>query len=268
MALAVILPGTARPAQAADDVHRVPAVENLVNVVFVGLDMFVNRDASPSRFLEMARQLSGAVGQAVPTTAEEVRKHTDSVVVADVNGYLNHIRVEMVDFTVWADNEIAASDNARDFARYAGAAKAQLERPGIDQTSANAIGFAINVLYANAVVVRDLEILGYPGGGTQLLVDQIAANRHMSQRLAPECRYVALPAPEGSIHQVYRCRGADGTVKEGPLEVFMVGVGWLEPQLTDAQRKALAEAAGAKTSWAVAVSILPELERALAQRTP
>jgi hypothetical protein len=262
----VLLPGTALPAHADEDPPRGPNVENIINAVFIVLDMLASRHASPSQFRELASQLVGAVKEAVPSAQEEIKNHIDAKIEAEVNGYLTEVKVEMVDFDAWFDEELVAYSAAARFAEYASATKAQLMEPGLNEKSINAMGFTVNVLYANAVAVRDLEVLGLPKGGTQLLVDQIEVNKYLKNRLAPICNYVPVPAGEGVIEQYYECKGVDGTVKDGPLEVFAVGTGWLNPPISDAEKTALADQAGAKTSWAVAVGILPQLEDALAKR--
>jgi hypothetical protein len=258
LALAVALPLAAQPAQ-AQAVPPGPSADRVINAVLAGFSIF-RGNVSPANF----QALKDAIVPAVNAAAVEVNDHIDGVVVANINGHLEAMRGPMADYEVWRGNEFMAWDLAHQWNIWAGYAKGQLERQGLNRASGNAIGFALNVVYSNAILAFD-EI-GYQNTQIDLLTQQIEANEYMVQHLKPTCGFVATPLPEGHS-EFYRCAGANGTVVDGEeIRTFIPGVGYVN-DISQQEKDSVLGRAGANTSWAVALHVLPELRRALEERT-
>jgi hypothetical protein len=234
-----MLAGIASPAR-AEPASAPPPAGPVITIV-ISISSFLGKsDDHQLSAREVALLIQNSIS-AIDTARDEVQRHLDARIAADVNVSLSSARIEMLDYPAWKDDELVLWDNANRFNNWANNASAYL---GVVQgmTAEDKLGLAINTLYPLAIKLRvDTGLLN---GARELLRDQIDINRWLIERLAPVCH---------QIQQDYECVAYDGTTARAAAPI------------TEEQKEEVKFQAGQHTSWAVATRILPELEHTLAE---
>ncbi|GAB1690849.1 hypothetical protein [Krasilnikovia sp. M28-CT-15] len=245
LALTVILPGTAQPAQAADGV-AIKLFDVLSALGRLRAGKASGADLKP--FIQLAIS-------AVTTSQNEVIKHIDAIVAAEVKAAADSASTEFTDIEGIIDDELGLEQWTRDVAR-AGRKGAGLLTL-VDRPSAEQIAQAVIQLYQIALVGAD-----FVGSRPYLIAvmrEYVAANRQMIETLEPDCKWINTKTFPGGYQRDYRCVAANNVDEVTKSEQVIGGRYYLGPVNIDAVKLE----AGQKSSWIVAKEYLPMLEQEL-----
>jgi hypothetical protein len=239
LALAVVLPGTAQPAQATDGTD---AVKRVGQITLNVLPQLSSGGLSPAQIAQLVRQVIDAVNQAEPA----VIAHMDSLAAAPWLGQARHHILEFDDIEVFEEEVLW--DWAQDVTGDAETAASVFNAVSNPKT-ADDLGYAIHTLYPIALTAR-----AKAGFGTATLkVHYREALTSIVDKLKPRC--TSRPGeldPHPSYYEViHDCLTPNGS--RVILRDYQANGVWIEGPY-DAE--ALLTEAGKDTSWAVARAML------------
>ncbi|MEO3743803.1 hypothetical protein [Plantactinospora sp. B5E13] len=243
VALAVVLPGTAQPAQADPDGPN----PSLIEFVDLALDLAGRLGSggglSPEAIAGMTQDIINALNNA----ESAVIAHVDSIAAADLRGAARHHLLEFDDINNFEEETL--EDWAQSVSGAASLANEYLNTVS-DRRAVDDIGYAAITLYGLALVARAKA--GF--GTTRLRQDYQTALLKIINRLAPSCRY-HYPEPNAvPMIRAYTCE-VYGAHTATQLEQYHLGV-W---QLGPIDPAAVEAASYANTSRRVAVEVLSTL---------
>ncbi|BCB88173.1 hypothetical protein [Phytohabitans suffuscus] len=245
LAFAVVLPSTARPAQAADGVAG-----NLLNVVFALGRLMAGNGSSG----DIETLIGIAIG-AVTESRDEVLVYIDAHQAAEVKAAALSASNEFADFEQIIDDELGLELWARDVGRAATLGKERM--PIVGRPAAEQIAQALHQLYQLARV--GAEFAGLNNYLTNLTRDYIAASNSMLEKLEPDCAWIHTQTMPGGYQRSYRCVAANGVDDVIKTEQYLWGTYHLGPVDTEAVKLE----AGKNSAWIVAREYLPILEQEL-----
>ncbi|MGI5150158.1 hypothetical protein ACQEVC_28070 [Plantactinospora sp. CA-294935] len=199
VALAMLLTGTAQPARANADGISGP----IVDASLIAWNIYRSGGATPEQIVEFVRIVTGAL----TGLQNEVNEHIDGIEAAEVLGHAASVKIDMLDYHNFRDNEILLEMFAMEVGRYAQNASNKYEAVGVK--AKDQIGLGAQVLYPILLAAR--TDAGWTGG----LSDIAAAYRQLNQKivadLEPTCTRVSDPEPiPGRIYVRHECTAANG----------------------------------------------------------
>lgn len=245
LAFAVILPTTARPAQAADGVAG-----NLLSVVSALGRLIAGHGSSG----DVETLIAVAIG-AVTESRNEVLVYIDAVQAAEVKAAAVSASNEFTDFDQIRDDELGLELWARDVARAATLGKERMAI--VDRPAAEQIAQALHQLYQLARV--GAEYAGLNNYFVNLTREYVAVLREMVTKLEPDCRWINTQTMPGGYQRTYRCIAANGVDVVLKDEQYLWGRYYIGPVDTEATKLE----AGQDSAWIVAKEYLPIVEQEL-----
>ncbi|MEO3924944.1 hypothetical protein ABGB07_13930 [Micromonosporaceae bacterium B7E4] len=199
VAVAMLLTGTAQPARANADGISGP----IVDASLIAWNIYRSGGATPEQIVEFVRIVTGAL----TGLQNEVNEHIDGIEAAEVLGHAGSVKIDMLDYHNFRDNEILLEMFAMEVGRYAQNASNKYEAVGVK--AKDQIGLGAQVLYPILLAAR--TDAGWTGG----LSDIAAAYRQLNQKivadLEPTCTRVSDPEPiPGRIYVRHECTAANG----------------------------------------------------------
>ncbi|WP_432973904.1 hypothetical protein [Dactylosporangium sp. CA-233914] len=240
VALAMLLTGTAQPARADADGISSP----IVDAALIAWNIYKSGNATPEQIVEFVRIVTGALTD----LENEVIEHADGIEAAEVLGQAISVRIDMLDYHNFRDNEIILESFAMEVGRYAQNASSKYRVVG--KKAKDQIGLAAQMLYPITLAAR--TDAGWTGG----LSDIEAAYRQLNQKivadLEPTCKSFSNPDPiPGQILIRHECQAANGETAEA--YDFKVGDTWHSGPVNLENLKL---EAARNSSWAAAKHIL------------
>jgi hypothetical protein len=244
LALAVAVPGTARPALAEDDGG---VSDQVIDLVFTALRIFSNGGPSLADVERLVRETVGAVNGVKTETLGQIDGFAAGVVIGQAENAAN----TMEDYTIIRQDELMLWDFGQTLGQYADNASAMygsvLSRKAKDQ-----IGLAANTIYPVALVVRK------EAGAINSLPTYERKYRELNQRIVAELEPTCIsqvtdgtPLFISEVH--FTCTAANGDVAHDyQVRNEMTGQ-WLVPQVDLNQLK---REAAINSSWVVAKEVL------------
>lgn len=243
VALVVVLPGTAQPAQANPDGPN----PSLIEFVNLALDLAGRLAGGGGLSPEAIVALTQNVINALNNAESAVLTHIDAIAAADLRGAARHHLLEFDDINNFEEETL--EDWAQSVTGAASLANEYLStvdgRPAVDD-----IGYAAIALYSLALVARAKA--GF--GTTRLRQDYQTALLKIVNRLAPSCRY---HQPEPNAVPMIRWYTCDvyGNHTATQVEQYYLGE-WQRGPIDPA---AVEAASYANTSRRVALEVLSTL---------
>jgi hypothetical protein len=243
LAVAVVLPGSARPAQAytVDELKKIIDLANgavtLVKSVLGGL--------------LAGDQLHSAVQQivaAVEAAKTEIISHIDAIATAEVQACARHHVIEFADIDRFTPDVLQGW--AQDATGCATLADSTL-RVVVDKAAADNLGFALNVIGPIALAAR--AEAGFRTFG--LMTTLRGGNETIVVKLAPACRLTITPTPViGLTVHNYTCQEYNGDT--AAASALYHGATPVNKPINESQVQA---EAAQHTTRAVATAVLPAL---------
>ena len=246
LAVVVILPATARPANAV----TLGTVEQVIDIANKGVTLVRNILGGGVSDAE----LRGAVKQiiaAIEAAKMQIIGHIDAIAAAEVRACTRHHVIEFADIELLRPD--ALQRWAQDATGCATLADSVL-RAVTDKAAADNIGIALNVIGPIALAAR-----ARAGFRTFGLIDTLrGGNEAIVVKLAPDCRRTATRiVPTGPLYRIdYRCVAYNGDQAVATGTAIYPTLGVTLPPID--QVRVQAEATK-QTSRAVAAAVLPNL---------
>ncbi|MFC6018315.1 hypothetical protein ACFP2T_19150 [Plantactinospora solaniradicis] len=200
VALAMLLTGTAQPARATDDGG---ISSPIVDAALIGWNIYKSGGATPEQIVEFVRIVTGALTD----LENEVIAHADGIEAAEVLGHAASIKIDMLDYQNFRDNEIILESFAMEVGRYAQNANNKYQAVG--RKAKDQIGLGAQVLYPVTLTVR--TDAGWTGGLSAIETAYRQLNQKIVADLEPTCTRVSDPEPiPGRIYVRHECVAANG----------------------------------------------------------
>lgn len=240
VAVAMLLTGTAPPARASADGISSP----IVDAALIAWNIYKSGGATPEQIVEFVRIVTGAL----TNLEDEVIEHADGIEAAEVLGHAASIRIDMLDYHNFRDNEIILESFAMEVGRYAQNANNKYQAVG--KKAKDQIGLGAQVLYPITLTAR--TDAGWTGGLSAIETAYRALNQKIVADLEPTCTRFSDPEPiPGQINIRYECTAANGEKANG--HDYKVGGTWHSGPV-DLENLKLE--AAKNSSWAAAKRIL------------
>lgn len=248
VAVAVILPVSAQPAQAIPQVV-IDKVKDLAEDAIIDLiKNAVLGGGGPSEIEQAVQQIVAAI-EASQTV---ILNHIDQVTAAQVRACARHHVIEFEDIALF--NQTTLQRWAQDATGCAVLAESQIQAGVTSKLAIDRIGFALNVVGPIALAAR-VEA-GFSTTGLMDVIDD--GNRALITKLKPACTFTPLwgdAAPGfGPVEVIVRCTAYDGNVASGHIIVF--GERGRPLHIPESKYAHIADAATKFTSRAIAQAVV------------
>lgn len=247
IALAMLLTGTAQPAQADGEGDGDGGISSpIVDAALIAWNIYkAGGRASPDQIVQFVRLVTGALGQ----MENEVIVHADGIEAAEVLGQAISVRIDMLDYHNLRDNEIVLEQFALEVGRYAQNANSKYQAVRSDKAK-DQIGLGAQALYPITLTAR--TDAGWTGGLSAIEAQFRTLNQRIVADLEPKCTRHSDPDPiPGQINVTYECVAANGEKSYG--HDFKVGDTWHSGPVDLNQLKI---EAAKNSSWLAAKRIL------------
>jgi hypothetical protein len=242
VALAMLVTGAAQPARADDDGISSP----IVDAALIAWNIYRSGGATPEQVVEFVRLVTGALTD----LENEVIDHADGIEAAEVLAHAASVKIDMLDYHNFRDNEIILEVFAMEVGRYAQNANNKLHAVEKGELAQDQIGLAAQVLYPITLTAR--TDAGWTGGLSAIETAYRQLNQKIVADLEPKCTRVSDPEPiPGRIYVRHECEAANGEKAYGVDH--KVGDTWHSGPVNLEELKL---EAAKNSSWAAAKRIL------------
>ncbi|MFY1673045.1 hypothetical protein ACN27G_24290 [Plantactinospora sp. WMMB334] len=246
LALVVVVPGTAQPAQATDDDG---AADSVITLAFTAFRAFRGGGLSAEDVETLVREVVGAVN----AVQNETIGHVDGLEAATVLGHTREISYDMEDYAVVRQEEIMLWNFGQKLGGYANNAYAKYGAVS-SKKAKDQIGLAANTIYPITLVVR--KDAGALNGLPRYEADYQDLNRRIVADLEPVCTSRVREGTPSFISEVhYECVAANGdTSSDYQIRNDMTGQ-WLRGPVDLNQLKL---ESAIDSAWVVAKELLEQ----------